>query len=128
MTMQELYDRVADKAYDPVYVPVPQYLPPYHVHDPARGPEWNEAYIRKNNEVREATIATNSKIESDAFARFNQDLADAVMADFGITKRQADVITAKAYEQGHASGFQETVSAASELACLCVDFVSAGQD
>lgn len=98
-----------------------------HVFDEDQSVKWNNEQV----EIRNAEILAEQQAYRKETNRLtelvNTDIHNALVNEYGVTPKQAEVLFRFAYSEHHSSGYSEVLNSLDELHDFASDFAKAGQ-
>lgn len=95
-----------------------------HIFDENMSVKWNREEVeRQNKKIDRARYQHNKNIQN-CFKNFQNDLADAIIEEYGFNKQEADKIVAIAYEREHSYGYTDVVYCAMSISENYADLLS----
>lgn len=124
MTVTEILTNIENKAYD-AQIPycTERQFPGNHIFDREQTVAWNEMRVAEENARIIAAKEAYRESERLGRERFEQDLADEIVEDYGLNEQQAKVVVGQAYVDGHALGYGEVLRCATELATFACNLL-----
>lgn len=102
-----------------------KHYPATHVFDENKSVLWNlEEVERQNREIDEQNRSFNSKV-STLEQGVNSAILEYIQDEFGLNVDVAQIVFDKAYDDGHASGFEEVLCQANEYGYFVQRILSA---
>lgn len=98
-----------------------------HVIDPTQSVNWNRDEVQRRNRSRTGTIGAYTAKINKCSADITQAIMDYIHDEYGFGETIAKIIYRKAYEDGHACGYNEVVSYIDEYADFTQQILDASE-
>lgn len=126
-TLQEILRNVNNGVYNPaVPYPTRDMYPSYpegYVFDPDKSVNWNREQREKNAEARLNALKRYTNARQAGENQFREDIIEYLIAEYGLNKKQADMILTRAWDESHSEGFREVANTANDLAGFVSDIM-----
>ena len=123
MTYDEIAAKINARAYEPkMAFPKPQYAR-NHIFDEEKSVRWNREQEELHAEEYKKQLDAYRESANAGSRQFKEDVLLMLEENYGLNKKQLDIVYAAAYDDGHSAGFREVLYYANQYADCARDII-----